>query len=90
MSEQGSSKAYVWAWLALVALTGLSLGASRLHLGSGAAFVALAIAGVKASVVGLVFMRLYRAPFTLRFVAALNIVWVVLLCAGIAADVAAR
>jgi len=90
MARQSSSKSYVFAWLALVALTGASFGASRLHLGAAAAAVALGIALLKGSIVLAVFMHLYRAPFVLRFVAVLNIAWVVLLCAGIAADVAAR
>jgi len=90
MSDRQTAKPYVLAWLALVALTGASFGASRLQLGPWAAVVALAIAMLKGSIVLTVFMHLYRAPFTLRFVAALNVVWVALLCAGIAADVAAR
>lgn len=88
--KKASAKPYVAAWLALLVLTGISFATSRLALGPWAAFVALAIATVKASIVLVVFMHLYRAPFTLRFVAALNIVWVALLCAGIAADVVAR
>jgi hypothetical protein len=34
-----------------------------------------------------VFMHLDREPFPIRFVAALNVAWVLLLCLGIAADV---
>lgn len=90
MSKRSSGKPYLWAWLALLALTGLSFAASGLELGAWATLVALTIAVIKASIVLVVFMHLYRAPFTLRFVAALNIIWVALLCAGIAADVAAR
>jgi cytochrome c oxidase subunit 4 len=90
MAKQLGGKQYFVAWLVLVALTGASFGASRLSLGGAAAIVALAIAVVKASVVLAVFMHLYRAPFVLRFVAALNIAWVALLCAGIAIDVVTR
>jgi hypothetical protein len=32
-------------------------------------------------------MHLDREPFAVRFVAALNVAWVLLLCLGIAADV---
>ncbi|HVY25706.1 MAG TPA: cytochrome C oxidase subunit IV family protein [Polyangiaceae bacterium] len=90
MSDPPRASSYLWAWLTLVLLTGISFGASRLHLGRWAALVALAIACVKGGVVLTVFMHLYRAPFVLRFVAILNIAWVALLCAGVAADVAAR
>jgi cytochrome c oxidase subunit 4 len=90
MDVQRSGKPYVLAWLALVALTGLSFATSRLELGAWAALVALTIAAIKVSVVLLVFMHLYRAPATVRLVASVNIIWVALLCLGIAADVAAR
>ena len=77
----------LYAWLALLALTALSFGVDRLHLGSVSTAIALAVALVKASIVFVVFMHLDREPFAIRFVAALNLAWVVLLCLGIAADV---
>jgi hypothetical protein len=46
------------------------------------------VALIKASIVFVVFMHLDREPFPIRFVAALNVAWVLLLCLGIAADVA--
>jgi caa(3)-type oxidase subunit IV len=78
---------YVVAWLALVGLTALSFGLDRLHLGSLSTAIALGVALVKASIVFVVFMHLDREPFAVRFVAALNVAWVLLLCLGIAADV---
>lgn len=85
-----SGRRYVGAWLALLALTGLSFGVDRLHLGSVSTAIALGVAVLKASVVFVVFMHLDREPFPIRFVAALNVAWVLLLCLGISADVAAN
>jgi cytochrome c oxidase subunit IV len=82
-----SARRYVLAWLALVGLTALSFGVDRLHLGSLSTAIALAVALVKAGIVFVVFMHLDREPFAVRFVAALNVAWVLLLCLGIAADV---
>jgi caa(3)-type oxidase subunit IV len=65
----------------------LSFAVDRLHLGSLSTAIALAVALVKASIVFAVFMHLDREPFAIRFVAALNVAWVLLLCLGIAADV---
>ena len=79
---------YVVAWLALLVLTGLSYGADQLHLGSLTTAIALGVALVKASIVFIVFMHLDREPFPIRFVAGLNVAWVLMLCLGIAADVA--
>jgi cytochrome c oxidase subunit 4 len=86
----GSGRRYVRAWLALLVLTGLSFGVDRLHLGSVSTAIALSVALLKASIVFVVFMHLDREPFPIRFVAALNVAWVLLLCLGIAADVAAN
>jgi cytochrome c oxidase subunit 4 len=86
-SEPRSIRRYVLAWLALVGLTVLSFAVDRLHLGSLSTAIALGVALVKASVVFVVFMHLDREPFAIRFVAALNVAWVLLLCLGIAADV---
>ena len=77
----------LYAWLALLGLTALSFGIDRLHLGSVSTAIALGVALVKASIVFVVFMHLDREPFAIRFVAALNVAWVLLLCLGIAADV---
>lgn len=85
--EPRGARRYVLAWLALLGLTALSFGVDRLHLGSLSTAIALGVALVKASIVFVVFMHLDREPFAIRFVAALNVAWVLLLCLGIAADV---
>jgi cytochrome c oxidase subunit 4 len=87
VSHPASGRRYVYAWLALLVLTVISFGIDRLHLGSVSTAIALGVALIKASVVFVVFMHLDREPFAIRFVAALNVAWVLLLCLGIAADV---
>ncbi len=81
---------YVLAWLALLALTAASFGATHLPLGSLAPAVALAIASVKAAIVLLVFMHLIEASTPVRVVILTTLVYIVLLAAGIVADVATR
>lgn len=83
-------RSYVLAWLALLALTVASFGATHLPLGSLAPAVALAIASVKAAIVLLVFMHLIEATTPVRVVILTALVFIVLLCTGIAADVATR
>lgn len=88
-AHEGSGRRYVYAWLSLLVLTALSFGATRLHLvGPVSTAIALGVAVLKASVVLVVFMHLDREPFPVRFVAALNVGWVLLLCLGIVGDVA--
>jgi cytochrome c oxidase subunit IV len=86
-SSPSSGRRYVYAWLALLVLTLVSFGIDRLHLGSVSTAIALGVALIKAGIVFVIFMHLDREPFAIRFVAALNIAWVLLLCLGIAADV---
>jgi len=81
-------KPYVLAWLALLLLTGGSVLATHLGLGAAGLTLALVIAAIKASIVMLIFMHLTREPFAVRFVAAINVLWVALICLGIYADVA--
>jgi hypothetical protein len=60
-------------------------------LGGGAgAAVALAIAGAKVAIVGVVFMELNEALAATRTVALVSIAFVVLLCLGLIGDVALR
>jgi cytochrome c oxidase subunit IV len=81
---------YAFAYLGLMALTGLSYGVAQVSLGTLGPVVALTIASVKALVVGLVFMHLARARFATQMIAIVNILFVALICLGIVADVAFR
>jgi cytochrome c oxidase subunit IV len=85
-----SGRAYVVAWLALLALTLLSLGAHFLDLGAWATAVSLAFAALKATVVVLVFMHVRSESVAVRTVAVLNVSFVLLLSLGIALDVGAH
>lgn len=85
-----SGRGYVYTWLGLLGLTGLSLLLSFVPMGALAPLVALAIASVKALVVAAIFMHLLRAPFVLQMIAAASVVFVALICLGIVADVAFR
>ncbi|MCM0083127.1 cytochrome C oxidase subunit IV family protein [Geomonas sp. Red32] len=51
-------KSYVMVWIALIVLTGATVGVSFLNLGLWNAAVALVIASTKATLVGLYFMHL--------------------------------
>jgi cytochrome c oxidase subunit IV len=56
-------KVLVAVWIALVLLTGITVGVTRLNLGGMALWVAMAIATLKASLVALYFMHLrYDRP----------------------------
>lgn len=78
---------YLLAWASLVALTAGSFLFTHLGLGNLGLLIALSIAAVKASIVMIVFMHLDREPFPARFIAFINVLWVILICAGIFADV---
>lgn len=81
---------YVLAWLALLALTAASFGSTYLPLGALGPPVALTIASVKAAIVLLIFMHLAEAGAVVRTVILTALVFIVLLVAGVVADVAAR
>lgn len=81
---------YVLAFLALLVLTAGSLGLSFVPLGAFGVPVALSIAFVKATIVGLFFMHLREARLSTQMVAVLNLLFVALICLGIVADVAFR
>ncbi|NUO51783.1 MAG: Caa(3)-type oxidase subunit IV [Polyangiaceae bacterium] len=85
-----SGRPYLFGWIALIVLTALSFGLSRLHLGGAATPVALGIAGAKVAVVGLVFMHLARARAALQLVALTSVVFIALLVLGVAGDVSFR
>lgn len=86
-----SGRAYVLAWLALLVLTALSFGASYIvPQGAAGLIAALGIAAIKAAVVMLVFMHLLEMRFASQLVIIVTIVFIVLLCLGVVADVRLR
>jgi cytochrome c oxidase subunit 4 len=85
-----AGRPYVMAWFALLLLTAASYGVERLHFGRWGFATSLFIAALKASIVLIVFMHVRREPVVIRFLALLNVIYVLLICLGIAGDVAAR
>ena len=84
-------KPLVLALVGLLALTGLSFGMHFAPLGGTlGALVALGIAGVKVCIVAFVFMELRESLPATRVVAVTSVAFVILLCLGIAGDIAYR
>jgi len=90
-TQASSGRAYILALVALLLFTGLSFGMHFVPLGGAAgALIALAIAGAKVSIVGIVFMELRESLAATRMIALVTIGFVALLCLGIAGDVGFR
>jgi len=85
-----TSPAYVASFVALVALTLASYWLSYAHLGAFEVFVALGIAALKVTIVGLFFMHLVKEPPSHRIAAIGAILFVILLAVFAAADVFTR
>lgn len=66
-----SKKTYVTVWVALMLLTTLTAGVSRLDLGEWSGFVAIAIASTKALLVALFFMHLRYTHQKMAWILAL-------------------
>ena len=87
MHAPPSGRTLVLTFIALIVLAALSWVAATLGTGTG---VALTIAALKAGAIAFVFMELGRAHAVDRIIAAIAVLFVVLLCLGAAADVAFR
>ena len=74
----------------LLALWALSFGLSFVNLGAAGLVIALAIAAVKAGLVGWVFMELAHAPASIRFAVVAASALAALLIAFVVADVEMR
>jgi cytochrome c oxidase subunit IV len=75
------------AWVALLGLTFLSFGASRLGLSGGAElFVALTISMVKTVIVLFIFMHLVEQRFANRLIVIVTFLFIVLMVSLTAAD----
>ena len=85
-----SARGLFLAWLALMVLAGLSLGLRFAHLGGFGMLAALAIATVKAILVGLVFMELALERPSVRFAFAAGLVMVALMLSLMIGDVVTR
>jgi cytochrome c oxidase subunit 4 len=72
-------KAYIGVWLALLALLALTLGSSYIPLGGLNSTANLAIAGAKAALVALFFMKLRTSDTLVRFAAGIGVIWFLIL-----------
>lgn len=61
-----SGRTNLFVWIALLVLTALSYGASRLHLGTADIVIALVIATIKTALVMLYFMHVLEETFATR------------------------
>jgi cytochrome c oxidase subunit 4 len=82
----GGYRTYVAVWAALIALTGVTVAASYVRLGVGNAVVALSVASVKASLVGLYFMHLRRESALVRAFALAPLLFLALIILGTLSD----
>ena len=85
-----SDRADLYAWIALLALLGITCASAYVPMGTINAVVNLAVAATKALVVAIVFMRLGKERPLIRLVAAIGVIWLVLLAGLSATDFAAR
>jgi caa(3)-type oxidase subunit IV len=81
---------FVYALVALLILTGTSLGFHFVELGAAGVVVALGIAAVKVCIVAIVFMELRDSLPATRTIALVAAAFVVLLCVGVYGDVGFR
>jgi cytochrome c oxidase subunit IV len=91
MSEQiVARRTYVWVFVALAILTGLTAGVAHLDLGPFNVAAALIIALVKAGLVALFFMHLKQSRHLVLLIALLSLVWLSVLLLLSFADYATR
>jgi cytochrome c oxidase subunit IV len=85
-----TARAHWLTWLALMVLSGLTLGLSFLPLGAMHGPVALAIAAVKVVLIVLIFMHLLEQRLSNAFALIFCVLMLLLLVSLTAADVATR
>jgi caa(3)-type oxidase subunit IV len=88
--SSSSARPLVVALIVLVVLTATSWAIAHVELAGFGTPVAIAIAAVKASVVGVAFMELPRASLPARVIAFVTIAFIALLCAGTVTDIVLR
>jgi cytochrome c oxidase subunit 4 len=89
-AEGASARGLLLTWAALMALAALSFALRFAHLGKLGMAVALAIAAVKAVLVGLVFMELAFERASIRLAFAAGILTIVVMLALMIGDVVTR
>jgi cytochrome c oxidase subunit IV len=91
MSERTPSVGtYILVFVALLLLAALTTGVAYINLGAFNTVVALAIAVIKMSLVGLVFMHLWYSRGLTRIVVLAGFFWLALMVSFTLADVFSR
>jgi cytochrome c oxidase subunit 4 len=73
-------RTYIWVWIALICLTGLTAGISFINLGEWSTAIAMAIAVKKALLVATFFMHLlYEKQKVVWIWSAVGIIWLSIL-----------
>ena len=91
MSEENPSVGtYILVFVALVLLAALTTGIAYINLGAFNTVVALAIAAIKMSLVGLFFMHLWYSRGLTRIVVLAGFFWLALMVSFMLADVFSR
>lgn len=88
--SHASARRYLWIWLVLLGLTGLTYGLWHVELGSFAVPTVVGIATAKATLVALFFMHLYEQRGVNAMVLLVSLIFVALLIGLSVADVATR
>jgi cytochrome c oxidase subunit 4 len=87
---QRTIKRFLWVWLALMVLLALTCGSAFLRMGMWNSTTNLAIAMMKAALVGFFFMHLGKAHGTVRLCASVALFALALLFLISASDYATR
>ncbi len=85
-----STLGYFIVWIALIALTLASFLISRAHLGAMDTVIALGIAVVKSTLVGLFFMHILEERFRTAFVPIITVVYILILMSFVVTDIVSR
>ncbi len=83
-------KTYVFTFLALVGLTGLTTGLGFLDLGPFSTVIAVVLAATKASLIAMFFMHALYESRIVRVVISAGIIWVAILISLTVADYTTR
>jgi cytochrome c oxidase subunit 4 len=78
------------AWITLLLLTAASFALSYVHLGALNIPIAILIAGIKGTLVVLIFMELAVEKFTVKLTLVVSVLFVLLLVTLMAGDVVTR
>ncbi|HLH41564.1 MAG TPA: cytochrome C oxidase subunit IV family protein [Bryobacteraceae bacterium] len=89
-AESPSVRTYVFVFIALLLLAGLTTGVAYIDLGPFNTIVALLIATIKMCLVGLFFMHLLYSHGLTRIVVLAGLFWFALMLSGTLADLFSR